>query len=872
MALPTALPIVPTALFTVLTALPIVLTALPIVLAALLTAFLASPVTAGPAIPSLRYQAYLDTDYYGSDLQALFDTDLASCQRACSAQKSCAGFSFNSRANACFPKQDMQTASPFVGAISALKQIQPKRLLQQGEARAKQLSFLPDADLNLAFREAEEIGLRFPSEGAALEDMITAGQIQARNGNDKGALRWLSQAVALSDEAALWAEYSTVLLRYSQVQSSGKNQSRTRAFAAGLNSFLRAPSASGQVNGLVAAALALEKLGRGRDMLPVLRLAEEIAPRLDTARLLDEAITKYGFRVTDSRVQSDSATPRLCVEFSESLLLSGVSYEDYIKLPTTGVVATPEGRELCLEGLEHGQRYTLVLRRGLPGGTGDALIKDVELTHYIGDRSPAVRFPGRAYVLAKTDQAALPIETVNLSEVELRLRRVSDRNLLRSIQDGYFGRPLSQWQDEHFASDIAEEVWVGSAVLQNELNRDMTTRLPLAEAIADQPVGIYALSARIAGADPYEDPGATQWFVLTDLGLSTMSGSDGLHVQVQGLANAKPKPGVEVTLVSNANAVLGKAVSDATGYAHFAPGLARGRGGAAPAMVLAQAGEDDFAFLSLKDAAFDLSDRGVEGRPAPGRVDVFLATDRGAYRAGEVIHVTALTRDGTAQAIEGLPLTAILTRPDGVEYSRHLSAGDKAGGYVFALPVGLSAPRGTWRLDVMSDVKAPALASRQILVEDFLPERIDFDQSVANASALRPGERAQLEITARYLFGAPGAGLGIDGDLRLRPVTTLEKWPGYRFGRYDAARDSQSSYFGGDETDPKVWPASVLSCPRSRPQACRCKPRSSPGSPMARVVRWNAVSACRSARPGPSWASGRCLTRWWQRAPRRDSS
>lgn len=784
-------------------ALPRALTA---VLMTMLASSFATYLTAGPAIPSLRYQAFSDTDYYGSDLQALFDTDLASCQRACSAQKTCAGFSFNSRANACFPKQDMQTASEFVGAISALKRTQPKRLLQQGEARAEQLSFLRAADLTLAYVEAEEIGLRFPAEGAALEDMIAAGQIQARNGNDKGALRWLSQAVALSDEAALWAEYSTVLLRYSNVQSNGKSQSRNRAFAAGINSYLRAPSDAGQVNGLVAAALALEKLGRGRDMLPLLRLAEEIAPRRDTARLLDNAIVKYGFRVTDSRVQSDSATPRLCVEFSESLLLSGVSYTDYVKLPASGLVATPKGRELCLEGLEHGQRYTLVLRRGLPAGNGEALIKDVELTHYIGDRSPAVRFPGRAYVLAKTDQAALPIETVNLAEVDLRLRRLSDRNLLRSIQDGYFGRPLSQWQDEHFASDIAEEVWTGTAVLQNELNRDMTTRLPLAEAIADQPVGIYALSARIAGADPYEDPGATQWFVLTDLGLSTMSGSDGLHVQVQGLSDALARPGVEVTLISNANAVLGKTVSDATGYAHFAPGLARGRGGAAPAMVLARAGEgdqgeDDFAFLSLKDAAFDLSDRGVEGRPAPGPVDVFLATDRGAYRAGEAIHVTALSRDGTAQAIEGLPLTAILTRPDGVEYSRHLSTGGKMGGHVFALPVGRSAPRGTWRLEIKSDVKAPALASRQILVEDFLPERIDFEQSVANAAALRPGEWAQLEITARYLFGAPGAGLGIDGDLRLRPVSSLAKWPGYRFGRYDAPRDSQSSYFGGDDTD-----------------------------------------------------------------------
>lgn len=758
-------------------------------------------VQAGPAIPPLRYQTLADTDYYGADLQALFETDLASCQRACSAQETCAGFSFNARSNACFPKKNMQTPSTYVGAISAVKQRLPQVLLTQGDRRAKALSFLTEQDLSMAYTEAEKISLRYPAGDFGLEDMVVHGQAQARAGNYQAALNWLGQAVALSDEAGLWAEYSRVLLEYGNAKSRNKNQLRGQALAAGINGYLRATSEAGQTDGLVVAAQALEALGRGRDMLPMLRLAQDRFARHDIARMLDKAVNKYGFRITESRVESDSAAPRICVEFSEDLVRSGVSYDDYVKLSDPGLVATGEGRELCIDGVQHGTRYSLTLRRGLPANSGEALIKDVELTHYVGDRSPTLRFPGRAYVLAKTEQAALPIESVNLTEVDLRLRRVSDRNLLRSIQDGYFGRPLSQWQDEHFSSDIAEEVWTGSAVLQNALNQDMTTRLPLAAAIVDQPVGIYALSARVPGADPYDDPGATQWFVLTDLGLSSMAGSDGLHVQIQGLSDAKPRAGVEVTLVSNANAVLGTAMSDNTGYAHFAPGLSRGRGGAAPAMILAQQGEADFAFLSLKDAAFDLSDRGVEGRPAPGPVDVFLATDRGAYRAGETIHVTALTRDGTAQAIEGLPVSAILTRPDGVEYSRHVSTGDKMGGHVFALPVGTTAPRGTWRLEIKSDPKAPALASRQILVEDFLPERIDFEQSIANANGLRPGEAAQLDITARYLFGAPGAELTIDGDLRLRPTDALVKWPGYRFGRYDASRDSQSNYFGGDVTD-----------------------------------------------------------------------
>ncbi len=59
-------------------------------------------------------------------------------------------------------------------------------------------------------------------------------------------------------------------------------------------------------------------------------------------------------------------------------------------------------------------------------------------------------------------------------------------------------------------------------------------------------------------------------------------------------------------------------------------------------MVVVREGQTDIAFLSLTDPEFDLSDRGVEGREAAPPVDVFLTTDRGAYRAGETVHVTAL--------------------------------------------------------------------------------------------------------------------------------------------------------------------------------------------------------------------------------------
>ncbi|MEZ5584482.1 MAG: hypothetical protein R3F37_18495 [Candidatus Competibacteraceae bacterium] len=53
------------------------------------------------------------------------------------------------------------------------------------------------------------------------------------------------------------------------------------------------------------------------------------------------------------------------------------------------------------------------------------------------------------------------------------------------------------------------------------------------------------------------------------LGLSTFSGSDGLHVFVRSLDSAGPKAEVELRLYSRNNTKLGQALTDDNGYASF---------------------------------------------------------------------------------------------------------------------------------------------------------------------------------------------------------------------------------------------------------------------------------------------------------------
>src|SRR5438132_14257836 len=107
--------------------------------------------------------------------------------------------------------------------------------------------------------------------------------------------------------------------------------------------------------------------------------------------------------------------------------------------------------------------------------------------------------------------------------------------------------------------------------------------------------------------------------------------------------------------------------------------MLHGRGGDEPYAVMAYGPGGDFNFLEVGRAAFDLSDRGVSGRPQPGPVDGFLYTDRGIYRPGEAVHLTALVRDDKAEAAAGLPLTLRWLRPDGVEVDRRQLTGGKLG-------------------------------------------------------------------------------------------------------------------------------------------------------------------------------------------------
>jgi uncharacterized protein YfaS (alpha-2-macroglobulin family) len=313
---------------------------------------------------------------------------------------------------------------------------------------------------------------------------------------------------------------------------------------------------------------------------------------------------------------------------------------------------------------------------------------------------------------------------------------------------------------------------------------------------------------------------ATQWFIVSDLGIAAFSGNDGIHVFVHQLASADPKNLVEVRLVSRSNEVLATRKTDWTGYALFEPGLTRGDGGLAPALLIASDQRNDYAFLSLKTPAFDLSDRGVAGRVTPAGLDAFVYTERGVYRSGETVHITTLLRDGRGIASLGTPITLVLERPDGVEYRRTTVADQGLGGYRLSLPIASTAPSGTWRVRAFTDPKRPAVGETTFMLEDYVPDRMEFDLA-STASNVSPTAPAEVTVAGRYLYGTPAAELELEGEVVITAAKERPGLPGYVFGLADEEVSATRNPLSDLPLTDEEGKASFTVSPENLPQTSR---------------------------------------------------
>ena len=642
---------------------------------------------------------------------------------------------------------------------------------------------LADAAIKLEAQIKAEAGQVTKSAAALRREADAAFQ---RN-DFRSGMQILGQIVTVApDDSANWLRLAKTVLQIRPSNDREKTLLLERAATAAYIAYQRSSNSSEEAESLVVVGRSFGDRSIWRPALDALRVSLDLREVAEVRQQYERLREDHGFRLLDYSVDADAASPRACFQFSEDLPGKRADFSPFVTVAGQDKPAlSAQDRQLCVEGLKHGERYSITLRAGIPSLVKETLSKSADFNIYVRDRKPLVRFTGKAYVLPRSGQRGIPVVSVNTATVELEIYRIGDRNLLETVVGREFQRTLDRYDLNRLTEERGSQVWKGEMTVEQTLNIDVTTAFPVDQAIGALSPGVYVVVAQPVGAAQDDsDSLATQWFIISDLGLTAFSGNDGIHAFVHSLDTTQSKGAIEVRLLSRGNEVLANKRTSDAGHVQFEANLTRGEGALAPAMLIATDSKGDYAFLSLKAPPFDLSDRGVSGRVVPAGLDAFVYTERGVYRSGETVQVTTLLRDGQGIAALDVPLTLVVERPDGVEYRRSVVPDQGVGGRALAVTLVSSAPTGTWRVRAFTDPKRPPVGEATFMVEDYVPDRLEFELA-SKAKGVSKTNAAEITVDGRYLYGAPAAKLELEGEVVVSLASERPGFAGYQFGLTD---------------------------------------------------------------------------------------
>src|SRR5690606_17253571 len=340
-------------------------------------------------------------------------------------------FTFNDKSKWCFLKGDSAEEVVFNGAISGRISRAPTPTSIEAE-RLAELPFPAQSLVEQAKRFARNLPQTdAPPKGAVYGALVGAGNEAAATEDYASAIVAFRQALAINaNDPAIWQALAEAGLRRADAikgLEEGDNSAELAqmATAAAINAFLRSTGADNRALALRALANGIEYRQMWREAIAAYRLSLELMPDTALEDYVASVVAIHGFRITDHVVDAEPAAPRVCAVFSNPLGSTDLSaFVSVANAPQASVET--EHEQICIEGLQHGNRYSIKFRAGLASADGEELGKDVELSVYIPDRTPFVGFANNAYVMPAGLGGGLPITSVNAETAEIEIYRVGD--------------------------------------------------------------------------------------------------------------------------------------------------------------------------------------------------------------------------------------------------------------------------------------------------------------------------------------------------------------------------------------------------------------------------------------------------------------
>ena len=189
-------------------------------------------------------------------------------------------------------------------------------------------------------------------------------------------------------------------------------------------------------------------------------LSIEFNPRI--SERLKQLTEQYGFQLVKVEVDRDSADTRFCLKFSSDLPgIRKVKYVDYLRIePAIDASFSVDDKRLCVTGGVHGGSYEVTLKEGLRDVTGERVRAETVIVN-LPDRRPNISFKGTAFILPRTFSQGVPLMTVNVDKVKLKVMCINDRNLIHSINRRRVSTSLTNFEIDDLWKNRGEAIWEG---------------------------------------------------------------------------------------------------------------------------------------------------------------------------------------------------------------------------------------------------------------------------------------------------------------------------------------------------------------------------------------------------------------------------
>ena len=477
---------------------------------------------------------------------------------------------------------------------------------------------------------------------------------------------------------------------------------------------------------------------------------------------------------------------------------------------------------------------TLTIDKNIKNSDGETLGSDFTRVYRIEGEKPAVEIPISGTILPDKKNLILPFSAVNLSAVEVRIVKIYQNNVLMFLQDNDF-------HEERDLRRSGRLVYKGDIPLEAEdLHQWNNHCLDLSGLIKQEPGALYSIriSFRLdqslyGGKDPmrttstgngaptrqddavwdvqdpwywdnYYDWSSYNWkeadnpekpsyymdsdrfpgikLLSSDIGLiAEYAGGEDLWLTATDLITARPLSGVSLEVVDFQLQTLATAKTGSDG-------LAQVKVAHKPFAVVGKAG-GSVAYLKLSSER-PVSRFDVGGQVLEEGMKAFIYGERGVWRPGDVLHLTAIVQDKGHSLPDGHPGTLEVYTPEGQFYAKMVKK-SMDGFFAFDVQTKDSDPTGYWN----AYFKVGGASFHKTLhIETIKPNRLKITTSLDDEKVLRAGKSLTVNTEARWLSGGIAGGCPVNARMTLRnmpgaPFRGFEKYtftnPAIRFSSAD---------------------------------------------------------------------------------------